>query len=68
MIPIHEAMTKAREEKGWTKSKLSRVSGVPLTSVYSYETGMVLPGLLNLLSLADALDISLDEYVGRKSE
>jgi transcriptional regulator with XRE-family HTH domain len=61
-------MTKAREEKGWTKSKLSRVSGVPLTSVYSYETGMVLPGLLNLLSLADALGISLDEYVGRKSE
>lgn len=68
MIPIHEAMTKAREAKGWTRAKLVAKSGVPLMSLYSYETGKVLPGLLNLLSLADALGISLDEYVGRKSE
>ena len=31
----------------------------------AYERGRVSPGLRNLWALADALGISIDEYVGR---
>lgn len=67
MIPIHEAMTKARVERGWSRTVLADLSGVSTMSVYNYEAGKAVPGLLNLIALADTLGISLDEYVGRKS-
>ena len=66
MIPIHEAMVKAREAKGWSRGELAHYSGVPACGLLGYETGKSAPGLFNLISLADALGISLDEYVGRE--
>ena len=68
MTLIHEAMVKAREAKGWSREELAGRSGVDRRNICNYEKGENMPGLFNLIALADALGISLDEYVGRKSE
>lgn len=66
MILIHEAMRKAREVKGITRYKLARKAGVDPRSLQVYEAGESYPKLFNLIALADALGISLDEYVGHE--
>lgn len=66
MIPIHEAMRKAREAKGLTRYKLAESAGVNQHSLVGYETGENAPGIFNLIALADALGLSLDEYVGHE--
>ena len=66
MFEIGYAMRTARMEKGWDRDQLATKSGVPKRTIQSYETGTVAPGLLNLIDLADALGISMDDYVGHK--
>lgn len=62
-IPRH--MVDARKARGWGRGKLSKESGVYLQSLRNYETGKCLPGLPNLVMIADALDKPIDEIVGR---
>ena len=66
MIPIHEAMKRARETKGLSCCKLSKIWGVDKCGLLKYEKGENAPGLFNLIALADALGISIDEYVGHE--
>ena len=68
MIPIHEAMTKARENKGLTRYMLAKLAKVDKCSLGGYERGENAPGLFNLIALADALGISIDEYVGHEAK
>ena len=66
MIPIHEAMRKAREAKGLTRYGLACRSGLNKRVIAKYELGERIPGCLNLIVLADALGISISEYVGHE--
>lgn len=65
-MTIGEWMRKARTDKGWTQLQLARESGVNLISISFYENGKTYPSLLNLISIADALNITIDELIGRK--
>jgi transcriptional regulator with XRE-family HTH domain len=60
-------MVAARHRKGVSRTWLARKSGVPKTTISGYESGRTLAGVYNLLCLADALDVSLDEYIGRSA-
>ena len=62
---IGEAMRKARCEAGIRQTKLAECSGVNAALISDYERGMRYPNVLTLVSLADALGISIDEYIGR---
>lgn len=62
---LPQRMIDARHAKGWGRGKLSRESDVYLQSLRNYETGKCLPGLPNLVMLADALNMTIDEYIGR---
>lgn len=55
-----------RKEKGLTQKQLAKKSGVSISCIQCYEHGNVEPGLFNLVCMADALEIGLDEYIGRK--
>ena len=66
MIPIHEAMRKAREAQGLTRYELARRSGLLTRVIAKYELGENMAGCLNLIVLADALGISIDEYIGHE--
>ena len=65
-MTIGEGIKKARTEKGWTQAQLATEAGILSLSVSFYETGRTYPSVLNLISIADALEVSLDELVGRK--
>lgn len=65
-MTIGEAMKEARIKKEYSQNQLSIKSGVLLLSISKYERGETFPNILNLISIADALGVTLDELVGRK--
>lgn len=65
-MTIGDYIRKYRKEKGWTQAQLAEEADLLTVYVSSYETGRTLPSLLNAISLADALGVSLDDLVGRR--
>lgn len=66
MTAVHEAMRNARRMKDISQQGLADAAGINRTLLCEYETGKVKPTIFNLITLADALGISIDEYVGHK--
>jgi transcriptional regulator with XRE-family HTH domain len=58
-------MARARRARGLSQVKLALRAGVTPATIGNYETDKVAPGIMNLITLADALCISIDEYIGR---
>ena len=65
-MTIGERIRKYRKEKGWTQTQLAEEADLFTSYISHYETGIWLPCLLNLIAIADALNVSLDDLVGRK--
>lgn len=62
-----KAMRAARQEKGLTMQELADRSGVSMWSIHDYERHNHEPRLYNLVCLAGALGVTLDEYIGRET-
>lgn len=62
-----EHMKSARKRAGFTQEKLSKVSGVHRLTISFAETNRCCPNIFNIICLADALKISIDEYIGRRA-
>ena len=65
-MTIGEAIRTARESRGFTITKLSEKSGVHYETIWNWEKDKVIPSVFLLSCIADVLEISLDELVGRK--
>lgn len=65
MLTIGEAVRKARTDKNMSRCELARKSGVMATTIRAWEQDITNPTLLNLWAVADALNTSIDELVGR---
>lgn len=65
VMTIGQAIKKARQQKGLTQTQLATVIGVKATQISWWETGEHFPSILNCISLADVLGVTLDELVGR---
>ena len=65
MLTIGEAMKKARLEKGYSRNALSFKARISIQNIANWEAGRAYPNIINLISIADALGITLDELVGR---
>lgn len=65
-MTLGQAITKARSNKGLTRKELSAMSGIALTTLGYWERDETSPTIFLLTCLADTLDISLDELVGRR--
>lgn len=62
-----EYMRRARQQAGMSAVQLSELSGVSKKTIYDLELGYSRYGRLdNITLLADALGLSIDEYVGHK--
>ena len=59
-------MRYARECRGLSQKQLAEKAGIHQPRLTVYESSKQAPGLLHLIRLADALHISIDEYIGRK--
>ena len=53
-----------RTQRGLTQSALARKISKSISAVSSYETNMQMPPLDVLLSIASALNVTLDQLVG----
>ena len=64
-MSVGEAIRKARTERGYSLQRLANKTGLSVQGIYQYEHGISEPRCWCLIALADALNISLDELVGR---
>lgn len=60
-----KSMRQHREDVGMSIWALGQMSGVHPNTISNYELGKNSPSLVNVIALADALGISIDEYIGR---
>ena len=66
MLTTGQAMRLAREKVGYTQRGLSLAAGLSKNMVNEYEADRMQPSLYSLISLADVLGISIDEYIGHQ--
>jgi len=65
---LSENIKKSRKEKGLSQDKLAKLADVTLTTLVKIESGVNdNPTIRTLKKIADALDVSIDEIVGRKT-
>lgn len=64
-MTIGEKINKERKSKGWSMSKLARMSELSggKQHVYKLEKGEVLPSILTIYKLSSALDIHPSELL-----
>lgn len=67
-MTVSEAMKRAREKAGLTQGQLAKISGVFSQNISKYELGQALPRVDTAEFLADALGISIDEYIGHETK
>jgi transcriptional regulator with XRE-family HTH domain len=62
---VGEAMRRARESRRFSGAELAKRTGKRAGTLSDIENGKSLPDLSTLLAIADALEMSLDEVLGR---
>lgn len=56
-----------RKQKGWSQERLARESNISYHTLIKLEqNGIKNPKIETVIKLADALEVSLDELVGRE--
>jgi transcriptional regulator with XRE-family HTH domain len=65
-MTIGEAAKEARLKKWFSLQDLAERSGVSKNTIYRLETGRSEPSITTVELLADALGISIDEYIGHE--
>lgn len=66
-MTIGEAMKAARKKAGLTQKQLADKSGIPQPTISVIERGKYCPRLLTTIDMADALGITVDEYIGHSA-
>lgn len=64
---LSENIKKSRKIKGLSQHKLAKLEDVTLTTLVKIESGVNNnPTIKTLKKIADALEVSIDELIGRK--
>lgn len=63
-MTLGESARKARKDAGLTQIKLSEISGVGASTIFSIESADRNPAVLTVEALAMALGISMEQYIG----
>ena len=63
---LAKSARECREAKGWSRQQLANAADIHRHTVDNIEAGLHAPSIYTVMLLADALGVSLDEYVGRK--
>lgn len=63
---IGENIARLRKEKGWTQAELGEKLGVSHQAVSKWESGMTMPDIMLLPTLADMFGIYIDELFSRE--
>ena len=64
---LSKNLKKLREAAGLSQDQMARKAGIPYSTYLKIENGVTPnPSIQTVLNIAEALEISLDELVGRK--
>ena len=64
---ISKNIKKLRDKSGLSQDQTARKANMPLSTYLKVENGVTPnPSIQTLLNIAEALEVSLDELVGRK--
>ena len=66
ILTIGRSSAKCREEKNLSRQELAKKAGVAYQSLYYWENDWATPRVDLLMCIADTLDVTLDELVGRR--
>lgn len=62
-----EQVKKYRKKNGWSQQKLAEKAGVAYNVITKLEQGTAKqPSIQTIIKIADAFEISIDEFIGRK--
>lgn len=64
-MPIREKLKALRKQRGMSQTELAYKAGVHVATIRRAEQGLATPRGNALIKIADALDVSIDELVGR---
>lgn len=62
---IGKSIKLKRLEKGWSQETLAKHIGVTHAAISFWENGVNIPNVQDCWKIADALNITIDELVGR---
>lgn len=66
---LAENIKRLRKKKGLTQEKLARMADIANNTLVKIEMGMAKePTITTMRKIADALNMSIDELVGRKNK
>ena len=65
-MTIGESMKWSRIKCGYKVKELVEATGITQTSINNMEANRQVPNILFVVALADAMGISVDEYIGHK--
>ena len=64
---LAKKIKKYREKNKWSQQKLAEETGLAYTTITKIEQGVATnPRMETLVKIADALQISIDELIGRR--
>jgi len=64
ILNFGQNLRRIRKKKGYTLAQLAEISGISKRMIGHYETQVKRPSIDKIKTLADALDLSLDELMG----
>ena len=64
----YKRLVDLRQEKGISQRAMARNTGIKQANISRWETGIVLPNILDLWVLADFFDVSVDYLIGRSED
>jgi transcriptional regulator with XRE-family HTH domain len=66
---LADNIKRLRKKKGLTQEKLARMADIANNTLVKIEMGMAKePTITTIRKIADALDVSIDEIVGRRNK
>ena len=66
MMNVGETIRELRKSKNLNQDQLAELANLNRVTVAKYESGKIEPGAQALSRLADALDVTVDELLGRE--
>lgn len=66
MLNVGETIKELRKKKGLNQDQLAEMASLNRVTVAKYESGKIEPGAQALARIADALEVSVDEIMGRE--
>jgi transcriptional regulator with XRE-family HTH domain len=63
-----QRFARLRKEKGFTQESIAQKLGVSAQAVSKWETGSSMPDISLLVSISEALGITIDELLGKEKE